>query len=95
MSPAELVELAYRAQAVKRVLTNGLEHQETDLAVGDVAADEAPRHQRLQVGEEAGVVLGHGPRVLKRGPVGEDGERPVEITLALAEPLITPVDGRT
>ena len=51
---SELVERAVGAQARDSVLSHGLEHREADVAIRDVTAHEAPRHQRLEVAEETG-----------------------------------------
>ena len=88
----QLVELARGPQALLRVLTNGLEHRQPDVAVGHVATDEAPTDESLQVGEEGPVGLRDGACVIQRAAAREDGERPEQLALGLVEQAVAPLD---
>ena len=94
MAASELVERALGAQARGGVLSHGLEHREADVAVRDVTAHEAPRHQRLEIAEEAGPCPRDGADIVERASAGEDTERVMELLLAVAQEAVAPGDGR-
>ncbi len=94
MTLSQLVELAVERSAVERVLADGLEHREPKLAVGRLAADEAPADERLEVPQELTSGTGDRACVVERSAVGEDRKRAVELALGLGQALVAPVDGR-
>ena len=93
MPAAKVLELPTGLEARERVLTHRLEHEQPDLAVRDVAAEEAPGDERLEVGEE-GRRGGERPCVVQRAATGEHREASMELALALAEQPVAPVDRR-
>ena len=76
------------------VLTHRLEHREANLAVDDIASEQASDDERLQISKETCLGLGERAPVLERATAHEDGKSLVKLALPLGEQPVTPVDGR-
>ena len=93
MPATKVVERSLRSETRDRVLPDRLQHEQPDLTVGDVAPEQAAGHERLEVPEEARRA-GERTGVVEGAAAHEDGERLMQLPLALAEQAVAPVDRR-
>ncbi len=90
----ELLELSLGVESGDGMLAHRLQHRQPDLPVCDIAAEQAPGDERLEIGEETRLGTGDRTSVGERAPAHEDGERLVQRALPVVQEPVAPLDRR-